>query len=164
MTCFSSDEISGTKNAFFFLKRAPTHHSSFLFAIPSKITIIEKPHIVLFPELWFLGCITRVLKFNDALECVRWGSPKSGLVINFLNPENWSFEKVSIKTFYLIFDIPILVTHFYNFNTGIFDKAATAPFFAAKDHQAKLLALSLSAAYFNSEHITCFHLKYFRCI
>ena len=38
-----------------------------------------------------------VLKFNDI--CVSWSSPKTDLVTNFLNPENRSFENVSIVTF-----------------------------------------------------------------
>ena len=38
-----------------------------------------------------------VLQFNDI--CVSWSSPKTDLVINFLNPENWRFENVSKETF-----------------------------------------------------------------
>ena len=38
-----------------------------------------------------------VLKFNDI--CMSWSSPKTDLVTNFLNPENQSFENVSILTF-----------------------------------------------------------------
>ena len=38
-----------------------------------------------------------VLKFNDI--CVSWSSPKTDLVTNFLNPENRSFENVSIVIF-----------------------------------------------------------------
>ena len=38
-----------------------------------------------------------VLKFNDI--CVSWSFPKTDLVTNFLNPENQSFENVSIVTF-----------------------------------------------------------------
>ena len=38
-----------------------------------------------------------VLKFNDI--CVSWSSSKTDQVINFLNPENRSFENVSIVTF-----------------------------------------------------------------
>ena len=38
-----------------------------------------------------------VLKFNDI--CVSWSSPKTDLVSNFSNPENQSFENVSIVTF-----------------------------------------------------------------
>ena len=53
-----------------------------------KIEIIEKSHIGLLPE---------VLKF-DAI-CISWSSPKTDLVTTFLNPENRSFEKVSIVTF-----------------------------------------------------------------
>ena len=34
------------------------------------------------------------LKFNDI--CVSWSSPKTDLVTKFLNPENWSFENVSV--------------------------------------------------------------------
>ena len=43
----------------------------------------------------------KVLKFNDI--CVRWGSSKADLVTNFLNPENRSFENVSIETFKNLF-------------------------------------------------------------
>ena len=96
---FPSDKINGTKNALFFLLRAPAHHSftlnlrvlyeleykvrlsktlcgifhfqfRFVFIkvffqqnawifwlwnvlIPLKIKIIEKPHAVLLPDLWF---------------------------------------------------------------------------------------------------------------
>ena len=101
---FSLDKINGTKNALFFLPRAPTHHSfafklqflhelkhkillsktvrgifhfqfRFVFIkvcifcstkymdfltlnviIPFKIKIIEKPRIVLVPDLWILIC------------------------------------------------------------------------------------------------------------
>ena len=38
-----------------------------------------------------------VLKFNDI--CVSWSFPKNDLVTNLLNPENQSFEIVSIVTF-----------------------------------------------------------------
>ena len=38
-----------------------------------------------------------VLKFNDI--CMSWGSPKTDLMTSFLNPENRSFENVSIVTF-----------------------------------------------------------------
>ena len=38
-----------------------------------------------------------VLKFSDI--CVSLSSPKTDLVKNFLNPENQSFENVSIVTF-----------------------------------------------------------------
>ena len=38
-----------------------------------------------------------VLKFNDI--CVSLTSPKADLVLKFLNPENRSFENVSIVTF-----------------------------------------------------------------
>ena len=37
-----------------------------------------------------------VLKFNI---CANWSSPKTDLVTNFLNPENLTFENVSIVTF-----------------------------------------------------------------
>ena len=36
-----------------------------------------------------------VLKFNDI--CVSWSSPKTDLVIDFLNLENQSFENVSFS-------------------------------------------------------------------
>ena len=36
-----------------------------------------------------------VLKFNDI--CVSWSSPKTDLVINFLNLENRSFENASFS-------------------------------------------------------------------
>ena len=129
---FPSDKINGTKNALFFLSRAPTHHSftfnlRFLYELkhkvrlsktvcgifhfqfrfvfikvyifvqqnawtlwllnvitPFKIKVIEKPHTVLLPDVWFLSC--KALKFND-------------LVTNFLNPENLSSDNVSIVTF-----------------------------------------------------------------
>ena len=83
---FRSDKINSTRNTLFFLSRDPTHHSftfnlrylyelkhksglSVFFAqqnawtlwllnfiISFKIKIIEKPHTVLFPGLWFLSC------------------------------------------------------------------------------------------------------------
>ena len=101
---FPSDKINGTKNALFFLSRAPTHHSFtfnlrflyelkhkvrlsktvcgifhfrcrfvfikvYIFAgqnawtlwfknviISFKIKTIEKPHIYLLSDLWFLRC------------------------------------------------------------------------------------------------------------
>ena len=46
-----------------------------------------------------------VLKFNDI--CVSWSSQKTDLVTNFLNPENRSFENVSVVFFKLIFYIPL---------------------------------------------------------
>ena len=38
-----------------------------------------------------------VLKFNDI--CLSWSSAKADLATNILNPENRSFENVSIVTF-----------------------------------------------------------------
>ena len=37
-----------------------------------------------------------------------WSSQKTDLVTNFLNPENGSFENVSIVTFKKIYDISLL--------------------------------------------------------
>ena len=56
--------------------------------ISFKIKIIEKSHI---------GFLPKVLKFDDIF--VSWSSPKTDLVTIFLNPENGSFENVSIVTF-----------------------------------------------------------------
>ena len=43
---FSSDKINGTKNAFFFLSRAPTHHSfsfnlRFLYELKRKVRLLK---------------------------------------------------------------------------------------------------------------------------
>ena len=54
-----------------------------------------------------------VLKFNDI--CMSWSSPKTDLMTNFLNPENRSFENISIVTFKQIFDIPLLNNLFISF-------------------------------------------------
>ena len=49
------------------------------------------------PRLLIFKLQQDVLKFNDI--CVSWSFPKTDLVTNFLNPENRSFENVSILTF-----------------------------------------------------------------
>ena len=55
-----------------------------------------------------------VLKFNDII------SPKTDPLTNFLNPENQSFENVSILTVKLIFDIPLLNNLFTSFSQPIY--------------------------------------------
>ena len=62
--------------------------------IPFKIKITEKPQTVLLPDMIFN--LQQVLKFNI---CLSSSSSKTNLVTNFLNPENQSFENVSIVTF-----------------------------------------------------------------
>ena len=47
----------------------------------------------------------KILKFSGI--CASWSYPKADLVRNFLNPENRSFENVSIVTFKQMFDIPL---------------------------------------------------------
>ena len=54
------------------------------------------PHTVLLRRLIF-KLQQEALKFNDI--CMSWSSPKTDLATNFLNPENRSFEKVSVVTF-----------------------------------------------------------------
>ena len=59
-----------------------------------------------------------VLKF--IVICVSLSSPKTELVTNFLNPENRSFENVSIVTFKYIFDISLLNNVFPSFLNQFF--------------------------------------------
>ena len=54
-----------------------------------------------------------VLKLNDI--CLSWSSPKTNLVKKFLKPENQSCETVSVETFKLLFDIPLLNSLFISF-------------------------------------------------
>ena len=56
---------------------------------PFKMKIIEKPHTVLIPAVWFLS----YNKFQNSKisACCELELPKTDLVTNFLNPENWSF-------------------------------------------------------------------------
>ena len=82
---FPSDKITGTKNAFFFLSRAPTHHSftfnlRFLYELKHKVRLSKTV------------CGTFHFRFHYDLEL-----PKSDLVTNFLNLENRSFENVSFS-------------------------------------------------------------------
>ena len=65
------------------------------FITPFKIKIIEKPGIVLLPDLWFLSSQQGVLKVNDIR--MSWSSLKNDLETNFLNLENWSFEYVTFS-------------------------------------------------------------------
>ena len=102
---FPSDEINGTKNAFFFLSRASTHHSftfnlRFLYELKHKVrfcktvcgifhfrfrfVFIEVLHSFA-PRLIF-KLQQEVLKFNDI--CVGWSSPKTDLMTNFSTSES----------------------------------------------------------------------------
>ena len=63
------------------------HHNSFQNQNNRKATHIFAPRPLIF------NLQQEVLKFNDIN--VSWSSPKSDLMINFLNLENQSFENVS---------------------------------------------------------------------
>ena len=54
----------------------------------------QKKHV---RELFAPSRPEEVLKFNNT--CVSWNPEKTDPVTNFLNPENRSFENVSIATF-----------------------------------------------------------------
>ena len=56
---------------------------------PFKVKIIEKPHTVLIPAVWFLSCN----KFQNSKisACCELELPKTDLVTHFLHTENWSF-------------------------------------------------------------------------
>ena len=83
-------------------------HNSFKKKKKKKTTHIFAPRPLIF-ELQ-----QEVLKFNDII------SPKTDTLTNFLNPENQSFENVSILTVKLIFDIPLLNNLFTSFSQPIY--------------------------------------------
>ena len=59
--------------------------------IPFKIKIIEKPHTVLFPDMWPLKLQQEVLKFSDI--CVSWSSAKPDLETIF-----WTYQTKVLRT------------------------------------------------------------------
>ena len=80
--------------------------------IPFKIKIIEKLYTVFLPNLWFLSCNIKKLKFIDI--CVRWSSPKTYQEKKFLKLflKFWERQYFSIVTFKLMFDIFLLINLF----------------------------------------------------
>ena len=80
-------------------------HELFDFKTPFKIKVIEKPHTVLLPNVWFLSCNK---KFYNSMISAWVGALQNWPGYNFLNPENRSSENVSIVNFKQIFDILLL--------------------------------------------------------
>ena len=66
------------------------HHNSFQNKNDRKATHIFAPR----PQIFKLQ--QEALKFNDI--CVSWNSPLTDPVTKFINPENRSFENVSVLT------------------------------------------------------------------
>ena len=129
------DKTNGTKNALFFLSRAPTHHSftfnlRFLYEMKYKvrlsksfcgifhfrfrfffikvykkcqqkrhnsfkIKIIEQPHTLFLPDLWFLSSSKKFK--NSMISALSWSSLKTKLETNFLNLENRSSKNVNFS-------------------------------------------------------------------
>ena len=70
---FSSDKISGTKNALFFISRAPTHHSftfnlRFFYELKQKVRLSENARGIFHFRLCFVFIEIYIFLFNKMRE------------------------------------------------------------------------------------------------
>ena len=86
--------------------------------------MIEKSHSFA-PRTLVFKLQQELLKFNDI--CVNWSYPKTHLVTNFLNPQNRSFENVSIVTSSKCLTFLHLITYLFLFLTYFFNWIKNIP-------------------------------------